>query len=374
MWNSTNPNQLKGEKEKGSKEKVSKVRGGLAVKHLKISEAQKVYELYDFKEEIGHGSFGVVVLATEKASNKSWAVKIVHKNIAGASKLTEVDREIKILKTVNHPNIIYLDRVYESPKKIYMILELCPRELYAVWMDRKPFSEKMSKKVILQLADAVSYLHKTDIVHRDIKMENILLADNPADASDECFIKLTDFGLSIVKSGVGIQSLMSEYCGTVVYMPPEILAMKTYSELCDVWAIGVIMFMMLYGKYPFMDKTEEKIRAKICHDEPDYKDSGVGKEAVELLKDILKKNPVQRITASQIKENPWLSNKQHKRKEQNIVDMMKQFATESSPTGPRVRGLSILSEGLIQDSSTRLNQQKYVKRNESSHKTQEKKR
>lgn len=148
------------------------------VKHIKISEAQKVYEVYEFKEEIGHGSFGVVVMAIEKAMNRSWAIKIVHKNIvnafvgwhipsrcnvnfqAGTNKLIEVDREIKILKFVSHPNIIYLEKVYESPKKIYMVLELCQRELFKVYLDKKPFSEKVTKKVILQLADAVSYLHK----------------------------------------------------------------------------------------------------------------------------------------------------------------------------------------------------------------------
>ncbi|XP_048524374.1 serine/threonine-protein kinase 33 isoform X1 [Dendroctonus ponderosae] len=331
------------------------------VKHIKISEAQKVYEVYEFKEEIGHGSFGVVVMAIEKAMNRSWAIKIVHKNIAGTNKLTEVDREIKILKVVSHPNIIYLEKVYESPKKIYMVLELCQRELFKVYLDQKPFSEKVTKKVILQLAYAVSYLHKNDIVHRDVKMENILLADRNQ-SQDEYFIKLTDFGLSIVKSGVGIKSLMTDYCGTITYMPPEILQMKTYSELCDVWAIGVILFMMLYGRSPFMDKTDERISFKICNDEPDYEDHEVSAEAIELLQAILNKDPVQRVTALQITENQWLNNKRttgNKHKDQNIVDMMKQFRNETTPPNTAAnrvaRGLSLL-DGMFDYSTTRLSQ------------------
>ncbi|XP_076252547.1 serine/threonine-protein kinase 33-like isoform X2 [Rhynchophorus ferrugineus] len=318
------------------------------VKHVRVSEPQKVYDVYEFKEEIGHGSFGVVVLAIEKSNSKQWAVKIVHKNIAGVKKLTEVDREIKILKVVNHPNIIYLDKVYESPKKIYMVLELCNAELHQIYCRKKPLSEKNTRRVIYQLADAVSYLHKNDIVHRDIKMENILIANNPSDPNDEYFIKLTDFGLSIVKEGVGIQSLMRDYCGTIAYMPPEILQMKTYSELCDVWAIGIIMYMMLYGCNPFIGKNEEEITRNISYDEPKYSDDTVSQEAIDLIKCILEKDPVKRMTASQIKEHQWINEKNRKTKrEQNIVDMMKQFRHETvNHSGRATRGMSLICDGL----------------------------
>ncbi|XP_050303246.1 serine/threonine-protein kinase 33-like isoform X2 [Anthonomus grandis grandis] len=320
------------------------------IKHLKISEGSKVYAIYDFKQEIGHGSFGVVVMGIEKANRKTWAIKIVHKNIAGTSKLTEVDREIKILKVVDHINIIYLDRVYESPKKIYMVLEYCKEELFHVYCEKRPFSEKVSKKVILQLSDAIAYLHANDIVHRDVKMENILLADPPTQDKEEYFIKLTDFGLSIVKSGVGVKSLMSDYCGTITYMPPEILQMKTYSELCDVWAIGIILYMMLYGRNPFHAKTDDALMQKICYEEPDYDNEGISPEAIELLTSVLKKDPVQRMTALQLKNNDWLNNRRSKGnrgKDQNIVDMMKQFRHENAPAPSRARGLSIVADGLL---------------------------
>ncbi|XP_030763639.1 serine/threonine-protein kinase 33-like isoform X2 [Sitophilus oryzae] len=319
------------------------------VKHIRVSDAQKVYDVYDFKEEIGHGTFGIVVLAVEKSNTKQWAVKIVHKNIAGATKLIEVNREIQILKVVDHQNIIYLSKVYESPKKLYMVLELCKAELYKIYKHSKPLSEKVTRRVIYQLADAVSYLHKNDVVHRDIKMENILIADNPKNHNDEYFIKLTDFGLSIVKEGVGIQSLMKDYCGTVLYMPPEILQMKTYSELCDVWSIGIIMYMMLYGSNPFYNQNEEILMHNICFEEPKYITEGVSEQAIQLLKCILEKDPVQRMTASQIKEHPWISEKegQSLSRGQNIVEMMKQFRFEmNSLTDRKSRGMSIICDGL----------------------------
>ncbi|KAJ8927150.1 hypothetical protein NQ314_020423 [Rhamnusium bicolor] len=126
--------------------------------------------------------------------------------------------EIKILKSVDHPHIIHLERVYESPRKIYMVLERCLDNLFAIYKLRKPFTERISRKIIKQLVSAVHYLHKYDIVHRDIKMENILLTKNPDDLTDDFFIKLSDFGLSIVKTGPGIESMLKEYCGTVIYM------------------------------------------------------------------------------------------------------------------------------------------------------------
>ncbi|XP_060532212.1 serine/threonine-protein kinase 33-like isoform X2 [Cylas formicarius] len=319
------------------------------VKHIKISEAQKVYQVYEFIQQIGHGSFGVVVLAIEKNNNKHWAIKIVNKTIAGASKLTEIGREIKILKLVNHPNIIYLDKVYESPKKIYMVLELCKKGLNDVYLQKRPFSEKVSKNIFIQLVNAIWYLHKNDIVHRDVKMDNILIANNPDERNDEYYIKLTDFGLSVVKTGVGIESFMTDYCGTVTYMPPEIIEMKTYSELCDVWAIGVILYMMLFGKLPFGGFNEDEIKRKICTEEPHYDKTGVNSEAIDLLRTILEKDPVQRVTAAQIKEHPWVDKRAKIiGKDQNIVQLMKRFRSEldrgSNGSGKSVRGLLIFPE------------------------------
>ncbi|CAH1977039.1 unnamed protein product [Acanthoscelides obtectus] len=257
------------------------------VRHVRIEDVSALYEIYEFQEEIGHGSFGIVVSVVEKQTNENYAVKIVNKYSTVVHQLSKVYREIKILKTVNHPNIVYLYKVFESAKKIYMVMERCRGNLKEVFENKKPFSEKTTKKIIKQLANAVYYLHKNQIVHRDIKMENILLSKNPDNPTDLYFIKLSDFGLSVIKAGSFIQGMMHDRCGTMLYMAPEILLERTYSELCDVWSIGIILYTLLCAKYPFADRHQEELINQICSKDPDYSPIELTPDAVDLLKCIL---------------------------------------------------------------------------------------
>lgn len=191
-----------------------------------------------------------------------------------------------------------------------------------------------------------------DIVHRDIKLENILLINNPADPSDKYFIKLTDFGLSIIKTGAGIQSMLKEYCGTIIYMgksyisenlyiaknvfiyfvAPEILLQHSYSELCDVWSIGVILYKLLFREYPFFSNNEEELSNKICTSNPVFQTSdkiAVSYEAIDLIKCLLQKDPATRITALEILQHPWLvENKIKQKKGTNVLEYMKQWKSE----------------------------------------------
>ncbi|CAG9823105.1 unnamed protein product [Phaedon cochleariae] len=323
------------------------------VRHVRIDDVKYLYEIFEFKEEIGHGTFGIVVSAIEKQTNAQYAIKIVNKYSAGAAKLKETQREIKILKSVLHPNIILLEKVFESTKKIYMVFERCRETLFCKYNLFKPFTEKISRKIMRQLVGAVYYLHKHDIVHRDIKMENILLADNIDDPSDEYFIKLTDFGLSIIKSGYGIQSMLSDRVGTIIYMSPEILRSRTYSELCDVWAIGVILFMLLFGRYPFYAKNDEHLVQKICDTEPEYSVSQVNSDCIDLLKSTLLKDPVKRITALEILKHPWLvDNKMKSRKDETIIDYMKKWRSEMMLPGEESDWISAILDINVPEIST----------------------
>nr|CAI5841275.1 unnamed protein product [Callosobruchus analis] len=299
------------------------------VRHVKIEDVSTLYDIYEFLEEIGHGSFGIVVSVVEKQTNENYAIKIVNKHATGCTQLSKIYREIKILKTVQHPNIVYLYKVFESTKKIYMVMERCRDNLKNVFEDEKPFSEKRTKKIIRQLTNAVYYLHKHAIVHRDIKMENILLARNPENPKDEYFIKLSDFGLSVIKTGSFIQGMMKDRCGTMVYMAPEILLERTYSELCDVWSIGVILYTLLCGKYPFYDKNEATLINLICTESPDYSPEELSPDAVDLLRCTLVKDPVQRSTTLEILKHPWLlEHKLKSRKDETIIDYMKKWKNE----------------------------------------------
>ncbi|XP_057651028.1 serine/threonine-protein kinase 33-like isoform X1 [Diorhabda carinulata] len=298
------------------------------VKHVKLDDLKRLFEVFEFREQIGHGTFGIVVQAIDKLTTKEYAIKIVSKYYSGTVCLQEVYREIKILKSVFHENIILLDRVYETSKKIYMVFELCRETLLNKFKSSCPLSEKTIKKIAKQLISAVRYLHKNDIVHRDIKMENILLATNPDDESDEYFIKLTDFGLSVIKVGSGIRGMLRDRVGTILYMAPEILLDRTYSELCDLWSIGVILYLLVFEKYPFSSSNEKELMRKICETEPDYVIKDINNDCIDLLKSILKKDPAERITAMEMSKHPWLENRVTRRKDQTVIDYMKQWKRE----------------------------------------------
>ncbi|KAL3266878.1 hypothetical protein HHI36_011029 [Cryptolaemus montrouzieri] len=293
------------------------------VKHIKIKDHADLEHIFNIGTEIGEGGFGKVVAVKEKATNNKWAIKTISKSLSGL-KLVFLQREIQILKMVSHPHIIYLDRVYESIKKIYLVMELCHGELFLLFKEKKSFSESITKRITTDLVSAVAYLHKNDIVHRDIKLENILLAKNPKDPADEYYIKLSDFGLSVIKTGTGIESMLHDCCGTALYMAPEMLS-GSYSHQCDVWAIGVIIYLLLYGVYPFFSNSEKELARKILKDEVTYPAAKISTDALNLMKQALKKDPAFRITSIEMLESSWLSGGTGRI---NMMDMMKQWKEE----------------------------------------------
>ncbi|KAF5302300.1 hypothetical protein FQA39_LY10339 [Lamprigera yunnana] len=305
------------------------------VNHIKLSDSTDLKEIYSFGKKIGQGGFGTVISILDKRNDKNWALKMVSKAAVG-ERIDTIYREINILKMVNHPHIIYLEKVFESSKEIYLVLELCYGTLSAMYSRRKPFAEDDTKKVIRDLASAVSYLHKNDIVHRDLKLENILIAKNPDDEHDQLYIKVTDFGLSIVKKGNGYENMLHDCCGTLVYMAPEIITSRSYSQQCDVWAIGVIMYMLLSGSLPFYSDQEPELTATICEEEPSYARFAASPEAIDLMTKLLNKNPALRATASEVSRHPWIIGRQIKESDisGNVLDMMKLWKTEMMlPTG-----------------------------------------
>ncbi|XP_072381078.1 serine/threonine-protein kinase 33-like isoform X2 [Diabrotica undecimpunctata] len=319
------------------------------VKHIKLEDLKKLFQVFEFKDQIGHGSFGVVVKAIEKSTSKQYAIKIINKYNVSAN-LQEIHEEIKILKFVSHPNIIFLDRVYETSKKIYLVFELCGETLFNKFKNSSQFPEKITKKLSKQIIDAVIYLHKHDIVHRDIKMENILFATNPEDPNDEYFIKLSDFGLSVIKVGSGIKGMMTDRVGTILYMSPEILLDHTYSELCDEWSIGVIIYTLIFGRYPFHATNKEDLMIKICETEPEYPIKTAGSDCIDLLKSSLKKDPVERITALEMSKHPWFGSTVQRRKDQTVIDYMKQWKSEMmtiSSSHYSISGIPIVQDELL---------------------------
>ncbi|XP_077142733.1 serine/threonine-protein kinase 33 [Ranitomeya variabilis] len=300
------------------------------VPHTRMDDEAAIKQVYTFGNELGRGSFGVVIEATHKETGKKWAIKKVHREKAGSSAVKLLEREVSILKRVNHDHLIHLEEVFETPKRVYLVMELCEGgELQTILHRKKLLSESETRHVIHSLASAIAYLHKNDIVHRDLKLENILV-QSPDVAEGEVMalnIKVTDFGLAVQKGGVGSENMLQSTCGTPIYMAPEVINAHDYSQQCDIWSIGVIMYMLLSGDPPFMGSSEDKLfehikRGKLNFSSPVWQ--SVSEAAKDVLQKLLRVDPADRITANELLDNSWITgDTSSDQRPSNVLEMMK---------------------------------------------------
>ncbi|XP_069817386.1 serine/threonine-protein kinase Chk2 isoform X2 [Dendropsophus ebraccatus] len=272
---------------------------------------------YIMSKTIGSGACGEVKLAFEKSTCKKVAVKIMSKRRFSLSssfdESSSVDTEIEILKKINHPCLIKIEDFIDTNDYFYIVLELMEGgELYE-WVAKHNTAPKEStvKLYFYQMLLAVQYLHDNGIIHRDLKLENVLLSSA---TEDECCIKITDFGQSKI---VGETSLMRTLCGTPTYLAPEVLSTAGtggYSKAVDYWSLGVILFVCLFfslSKYPpFSESTcnrplKEQITTGLYTFIPAAW-SHVSQPAQDLVKKLLVVDPNNRLTIKQALEHPWL--------------------------------------------------------------------
>ncbi|XP_042273244.1 serine/threonine-protein kinase 33 [Thunnus albacares] len=280
--------------------------------HIRLDDDADLKEIYTFGRKLGQGSFGVVYEATHIETKTQWAIKEVCRPGAGSSKVKLLEQELKILRQVNHAHIIHLKESYETAKMTYLVTELCVGgELKELLQRKMFFTEDETRHIIHSLADAIVYLHKRDIVHRDLKLENILVKnDLDEDDNGKINIKVTDFGLSVMTGGVGIANMMTDACGTLIYMAPEMMSGRGYSQWCDIWSIGVIMYILLCGEPPFVSKTRATLLEKITKKELKFAQpiwATVSDAAKNVLTCLLKVDPAYRMSANQLLENPWIT-------------------------------------------------------------------
>jgi len=236
---------------------------GGAMGFLKGSGAD-VKKNYKLGKQLGSGNFAVVKIAEKTSANKSAdipqtvAVKIIDKS--KVEEMTDITREIEIMQSMDHPNVIKLFEIYDEPKKMNLIMELVTGgELFDRIVAKGSYTEKDAADVIVTLCGALSYLHDKKIVHRDLKPENILLASDAEDAP----IKVADFGLARV---CGAGDMMKTACGTPGYVAPEILKNKGYdSGAVDMWSVGVILYILLCGFPPFYEEELPALFDQILH-------------------------------------------------------------------------------------------------------------
>jgi serine/threonine protein kinase len=256
------------------------------------------WSLKDFEigMKLGNGKFGHVYLAREIQTKYIVALKVMSKKQLNHAQFEhQIRREIEIQSALRHPNILRMYGYFYDNSKIYLILEYCVGgELYKKLQKHVKFDEKRSARMILQLADALSYLHSKNIIHRDIKPENLLLGKNGE-------IKLADFGWSIHAPS----SRRTTMCGTLDYLPPEIVKKELHDENADIWSLGILLYEFLVGCAPFEAKTHEATYERITSLDLGFP-AFVRADAQDLIRKLLVRDPKKRLSLDQIKSHKWI--------------------------------------------------------------------
>lgn len=273
-----------------------------------IMKNGEVHKAYEMKEALGSGSFAVVKRAINKQTKQEFAIKCIKKAKLNAEELAVVHDEVKIMRSVNHENCIKLFEMYESKKKVYMVIELLAGgELFDRIVSKGNFSESEAANLMGSLAGAIAYLHGIGIVHRDLKPENLLYADT----TEKSPIKITDFGLAKIKEGnAETEHKMNTACGTPGYVAPEVLMNTSYGPPVDLWSLGVILYILLCGFPPFYHESTNALYKQIKKGQYDFPSpywDNISEHAKQLISGLLTVDPKKRFTPKEVLEHPWVS-------------------------------------------------------------------
>uniref|UniRef100_A0A674B9I3 calcium/calmodulin-dependent protein kinase n=1 Tax=Salmo trutta TaxID=8032 RepID=A0A674B9I3_SALTR len=259
------------------------------------------YQLY---EELGKGAFSVVRRCVKKSNGQEFAAKIINTKKLSARDHQKLEREARICRLLKHPNIVRLHESISEEGFHYLVFDLVTGgELFEDIVAREYYSEADASQCINQILESVHHMHQHDIVHRDLKPENLLLASKLKGAA----VKLADFGLAIDVQGD--EQAWFGFAGTPGYLSPEVLRKDPYGKPVDIWACGVVLYILLVGYPPFWDEDQHKLYQQIkagAYDFPSPEWDTVTPEAKNLINQMLTINPAKRITADQALKHPWI--------------------------------------------------------------------
>ncbi|XP_055054733.2 calcium/calmodulin-dependent protein kinase (CaM kinase) II beta 1 isoform X16 [Misgurnus anguillicaudatus] len=259
------------------------------------------YQLY---EELGKGAFSVVRRCVKLSTGQEYAAKIINTKKLSARDHQKLEREARICRLLKHPNIVRLHDSISEEGFHYLLFDLVTGgELFEDIVAREYYSEADASHCIQQILEAVLHCHQMGVVHRDLKPENLLLASKCKNAA----VKLADFGLAIEVQGD--QQAWFGFAGTPGYLSPEVLRKEAYGKPVDIWACGVILYILLVGYPPFWDEDQHKLYQQIkagAYDFPSPEWDTVTPEAKNLINQMLTINPTKRITAQEALKHPWV--------------------------------------------------------------------
>ncbi|NWX00946.1 DCLK2 kinase, partial [Caloenas nicobarica] len=296
----------------------------------KCSGSSTILQKYKVGKVIGDGNFAVVKECIERSTGKEFALKIIDKaKCCGKEHL--IENEVSILRRVKHPNIIMLIEEMDTPTELYLVMELVKGgDLFDAITSSTKYTERDGSAMVYNLASALKYLHGLNIVHRDIKPENLLVCEYPDGTKS---LKLGDFGLATVVEGP-----LYTVCGTPTYVAPEIIAETGYGLKVDIWAAGVITYILLCGFPPFRsennlqeDLFDQILVGKLEFPSP-YWDN-ITDSAKELISLMLHVNAEARYTAAQILSHPWVSDdaSQENNMQAEVTGKLKQHFNNTLP-------------------------------------------
>ncbi|XP_034452846.1 calcium/calmodulin-dependent protein kinase (CaM kinase) II beta 1 isoform X15 [Hippoglossus hippoglossus] len=259
------------------------------------------FQLY---EELGKGAFSVVRRCVKLCTGQENAAKIINTKKLSARDHQKLEREARICRLLKHPNIVRLHDSISEEGFHYLLFDLVTGgELFEDIVAREYYSEADASHCIQQILEAVLHCHQMGVVHRDLKPENLLLASKCKNAA----VKLADFGLAIEVQGD--QQAWFGFAGTPGYLSPEVLRKEAYGKPVDIWACGVILYILLVGYPPFWDEDQHKLYQQIkagAYDFPSPEWDTVTPEAKNLINQMLTINPAKRITAQEALKHPWV--------------------------------------------------------------------
>ncbi|XP_071741801.1 CBL-interacting protein kinase 2-like [Rutidosis leptorrhynchoides] len=281
-------------------------------------------ERYELGRLLGQGTFAKVYYGRNTRTGQGVAIKVIDKEkVIRVGLMTQIKREISIMRLVKHPNILQLYEVMATKTKIYFALEYAKGGELFDKVSKGRLKESVARKYFQQLINAVDFCHSRGVYHRDLKPENLLLDENDN-------LKVSDFGLSALAESKHQDGLLHTTCGTPAYVAPEVINRKGYDgDKADIWSCGVILYVLLTGYLPFHDSNLMEMYRKIGKAEfkcPNW----FPPEVKRLLTRMLDPNPTYRITIAKIKENTWFKKGTNVKKPRNENENESDRASSSS--------------------------------------------